>query len=109
MYAVLRQGGHQYRVAPGDIIQIEKIDAEKGAEVTLEDVLAVSSGDKLELGEPRIGGAAVKAKVLRQGLGKKIDVYKFKRRKGYEKRYGHRQPFTEIKILSVSRDGRDLT
>ncbi len=108
MYAVLRQGSHQYRVSPGDVIQIEKIDAEKGQEVELEDILLLNSADGVEIGEPRIPGAAVKARVLRQDRGKKILVYKFKRRKGYEKRKGHRQDFTELKVLSVSRDGREL-
>ncbi len=108
MYAVLRQGSHQYRVSPGDVIQIEKIEAEKGQEVELEDVLMINSADGVELGEPRVTGAAVKAKVLRQDRGKKVLIYKFKRRKGYEKRQGHRQYFTELQILSISRDGREL-
>lgn len=109
MYAVLRQGSHQYRVTPGDVIQIEKIKAESGEEILLEDILLLSNGEDLTLGEPRVNGAAIKAKVIRQDKAKKIDVYKFKRRKGYEKRYGHRQPFTEIRILGFSKDGKDLS
>lgn len=109
MYAVIRQGGHQYRVAPGDVIQIEKIDAEDGAEVALEDVLLLQSGAGIEIGEPRIGSAVVKAKVVRAGKGPKVIGYKFKRRKGYSKRWGHRQPFIELRILSISKDGRELS
>lgn len=108
MYAVLKQGGHQYKVSPGDVIQIEKIEAEKGQDVELEEVLLLRSGDKLEIGEPRVVGASVRAKVLRQDKSPKIEVYKFKRRKGFERRYGHRQPFTELKITAILRNGQAL-
>ena len=109
MYAVLRQGSRQYRVQPGDVIQVEKIEADKGEEVVLEDVLAVNNGEGIEVGEPRLNGAAVKAQVLRQDRGKKVVVFKFKRRKGYARKKGHRQHFTELKILSVSKDGKELS
>ncbi len=109
MFAVLRQGGHQYRVSAGDIIQIEKIDAEKGQTLELDDVLAIGEGESLEIGEPRVAGAIVSATVIREGRGKKIRGYKFKRRKGYQRRYGHRQPFVEIKINSISKDGKELS
>ncbi len=109
MYVILRQGGHQYRVSPGDVIQVEKIEVEKGETIELEDVLLIGTDSGVEIGEPRVTGASVKAKVLRQDKAKKIDVYKFKRRKGYERRLGHRQPFTEIKILGIAHNGRDLT
>ena len=108
MYAVLRQGSHQYRVQPGDTIQIEKIEAEKGEEITLEDVLALSNGSGLEVGAPRVLGASIRAKVLRQDRGPKIDIYKFKRRKNEARRRGHRQPFTEIKIIALAKNGNDL-
>lgn len=108
MYAIVRQGNHQYRVQPGDVIQIEKIDAEKGDEVQLEEVLLVHDGQKLEFGTPVVGGAAVKAKVVRVGRGKKVVVYKFKRRKGYSKKQGHRQSFTEVRITGLVRDGKEL-
>ncbi|MCC5877487.1 MAG: 50S ribosomal protein L21 [Candidatus Sumerlaeia bacterium] len=107
MYAVLRQGGHQYGVQPGEVIQIEKLDTADD-EIVLEDVLAVHDGETLTLGEPRVENAVVKAKVLRNGKAKKITVYKFKRRKGYSRKLGHRQPFTEIKILSIAVDGKEL-
>jgi len=103
MYAVIKQGGHQYRVAPEDVIQIEKIDAEPGSELTLGEVLLVADGEKTEVGQPLLEGAPVKAKVLKQDKSKKIDVYKFKRRKGYEKSYGHRQPYTEVRVVSIDR------
>ncbi|CAN5394915.1 50S ribosomal protein L21 [soil metagenome] len=109
MYAVIRQGSHQYRVAPGDVIQIEKIEAEAGTEITIEDVLAVNNGTGIQVGEPRLGGAAVRAKVIRQGKSPKVEVFKFRRRKAYHWNYGHRQPFTEIRILGVSKDGKDLS
>ncbi len=108
MYAIVRQGSHQYRVAPGDVIQIEKIDAEKGQEVQLDDVLMLSDGEMTEIGSPRIDNAAVKAKVLRNDRGPKIIVFKFKRRKGYMKRQGHRQSFTELKITGFVKDGQEL-
>lgn len=109
MYAVIRQGGHQYRVTTGDVIQLEKIEVEAGQEVSLEDVLALSSGETLEVGEPRVAGAVVKAKVVRQGKSPKVDVYKFRRRKSYDKRYGHRQPFTEVRIIAVEKNGTALS
>lgn len=109
MYAVVRQGGHQYRVTPGDILQVEKIEVDPGEEISLEDVLMVSNGDTVEIGEPRVSGAVVKARIRRLGRGKKIKVYKFKRRKGYQKMYGHRQPFTEIEITAIEKDGKALS
>ncbi len=109
MYAVIRQGGHQYRVTTGDVIQIEKIEVEAGQEVSLEEVLAVSTGEgNLELGEPRIAGAVVKAKVVRQGKSPKIDIYTFSRRKAAARTKGHRQPFTEVRIVSVEKNGQAL-
>jgi large subunit ribosomal protein L21 len=107
-YAVMKQGGHQYRIASGDVVQVEKLEVEPGEEITLEDILLVRDGESLDIGDPRVQGAAIKAKVLRQRKGPKIRVYKFKRRKGYEKRYGHRQPFTELKILSIMKDGKEI-
>ncbi len=108
MYAVIKQGGHQYKIAPGDVIQIEKVVAEKGEELLLENVLLIKNGEKLELGEPRVTGATVKAKVLRQDRSPKVDVYKFRRRKGSDRRSGHRQPFTEIQITAITKNGAVL-
>ena len=109
MYAILRQGNHQYRVAIGDRIEVPTIDAEAGSILTIVDVLAVRNGDDFHVGAPRVEGATVTAKVTRHGRGEKIRVFKYSRRKGYEKRRGHRQGFTELYIKSVSLDGADLT
>jgi len=108
MYAILRQGGHQYRVTTGDIIQIEKSAAEAGETIDLEDVLMLSAGESLEIGSPRVTGAKVTAQVLREGRGKKIVVYKFKRRKGSKTRQGHRHDFTEVKITGIYRNGHEV-
>ncbi len=100
MYAVIRTGGKQYRVSQDDVIRIEKIDAERGAEVNFE-VLALGEGDNLQIGTPVIESASVQAKVLRQARDRKILVGKFRRRKNYRRKNGHRQAFTEIKISSI--------
>lgn len=109
MYAVLRQGSHQYRVAPGDVIQIEKIDGEKGDVVKFDDVLLVQSEGGLSLGEPRVNGVSVTAKVIRQDKSAKVNIYKMRRRKGFSRRHGHRQPFTEVAITSIDKDGKALS
>ena len=108
MYAVLKQGGHQYRVTTGDIIQIEKIEAAKGDQVELKDVLLLQADSSLEIGEPTVSGASVTVKVLRQDKARKVDIYHFKRRHGYARSYGHRQPFTEVKVVAVNRNGQAL-
>lgn len=103
MHAVIKTGGKQYRVEPGDELEIEKISGvEKGGEVVFDQVLAVGNGDELQIGRPLVDGATVKANVVVQGRGKKIMVFKKKRRKGYQVKRGHRQHFTRIKITDVS-------
>ena len=100
MYAVIRSGGKQYRVAPGDVIQVEKLG---GAEGDVQfDVLAVSNGDKFASGKT---GAKVTGQVLSEGRGDKILVFKFKRKKQYKKMIGHRQAFTAVRIASIEFDG----
>ncbi len=96
-YAIIRTGGKQYRVQQGDRLKLEKIEAEVGQEIQLGDVLASGEGSQLRLtpAEP------VVARVLRHGRGPKIRIWKFKRRKGYEKRMGHRQDFTEVLVLGL--------
>ena len=108
MYAILRQGGRQYRVSPGDVIQIESIEAEKGDEIVLEDVLMIGQGEGVEVGSPCVEGAAVKARVLRNGRGRKVIAFKKKKRKGFTKTIGHRQNFTELMIKAISKGGQDL-
>lgn len=102
MYAVIRTGGKQYRVAAGDKLKVEKLAADVGAEVTLESVLALGEGASLKVGAPLVAGAAVKATVLGHGLGEKVKIFKLRRRKHYTKSQGHRQPYTEIEITGIS-------
>ena len=101
MYAIFRAGGRQFRVNNGDVVRMPLMDAEVGSEVEMNDVLQFSGDDGAKFGTPLVAGAKVTAKVLRHGKEKKILVYTFKRRKGYEKRRGHRQDFTEIRIEKI--------
>ncbi|MDP9002447.1 MAG: 50S ribosomal protein L21 [Myxococcota bacterium] len=100
MYAVFITGGKQYRVEPGDKLRVEKLAGTVGDAVTFSEVLLVS-GDALKLGRPMVGGAKVEAKILGQGLGQKIIVFKFRRRKNYRRKRGHRQPFTALEITNI--------
>jgi len=102
MYAVIRTGGKQYRVAPDDILEIEKVEAAEGEVIELDDVLMIGKDDgDPEVGAPRIEGARVAAEVLEQGRGDKIIVFKKKRRQNYRRKRGHRQPLTTIRVLEV--------
>ena len=101
MFAVIKTGGKQYRVADGEKLKIEKIAAEIGAEVVLDKVLALGEGESVRIGSPLVDGVTIKATVLRHGLGDKIKIYKHRRRKHYEKHQGHRQRFTEIQISGI--------
>lgn len=102
MYAVIKTGGKQYRVAAGDKFKIEKLEADVGAEVTFDQVLMVADGDNIKVGGPVLQGAAVKATVVSHGRGEKVRIFKMKRRKHYRKTQGHRQHFTEVKISGIS-------
>jgi large subunit ribosomal protein L21 len=102
MYAVFATGGKQYRATTGDILKIEKIDAEKGATVKLDQVLMVGEGADVKVGSPYLKGGTVTATVVDQGRGKKIRILKFKRRKHHMKRMGHRQDFTQIEITGIA-------
>ncbi len=102
MYAVIKTGGKQYRVISGERLKVEKLEAEVGATVTLDQILMVSDGDKTTIGSPIIKGATVKATVLSHGRGDKVMIFKFRRRKHYRKTQGHRQSFTEIKIEAIA-------
>ena len=101
MYAVLVTGGKQYRVQEGDVLFVEKLNAEVETTVELTEVLAVGKEDGLVVGKPVVEGAKVVAKVLAQGKAKKIIVFKFKRKKDYRKKQGHRQAFTKIQIEKI--------
>ncbi|MBE2243750.1 MAG: 50S ribosomal protein L21 [Burkholderiaceae bacterium] len=102
MYAVIKTGGKQYRVAAGEKIKIEQIAADVGQEIVIDQVLAVGEGAELQVGTPLVAGASVKATVLAQGRHDKVRIFKMRRRKHYQKRQGHRQNFTEIEISAVS-------
>jgi len=101
MYAVIRTGGKQYKVAAGEKIKIEQIAADVGQEIVIDQVLAVGDGTDLKVGTPLVAGASVKATVLAQGRHDKVRIFKMRRRKHYQKRQGHRQNFTEIQIGAV--------
>ena len=102
MYAVIKTGGKQYRVAAGDKVKVEKIIADIGAEVVLDQVLAVGAGADVKFGAPLIAGASVKATVVSQGLGDKVKIFKMRRRKHYKKSQGHRQAYTELQITGIA-------
>jgi large subunit ribosomal protein L21 len=102
MYAVIKTGGKQYRVAQGEKLKVEKLIADVGAEVVLGEVLAVGEGEGLKFGAPLLAGATVKAKVLAHGRGEKVKIFKHNRRKHYEKHQGHRQSYTELEITAIS-------
>ena len=100
--AIVRTGGKQYRVEPGQLLRVEKLEADIGATVELSEVLLVGKGDAAKIGTPFVAGAKVKGTVTAHGRGPKLIIYKFKRRKNQRKRAGHRQPFTEIKIDEIT-------
>lgn len=100
MYAVIATGGKQYRVKEGDVLCIEKIDAEVDSVVSF-DVLLLGEGDEVKVGAPTVAGAKVEAKVLGQMKGEKIVVYKYKSKKTYHRKQGHRQPYTKVEITSI--------
>ena len=101
MYAVIKTGGKQYKVAPGEKLKVEQLLADLGAEVVLDCVLMIGEGESVRLGQPTIAGATVKATVVAQGRGEKIRIFKMRRRKHYQKHQGHRQNYTELRIESI--------
>ncbi|KEZ76899.1 50S ribosomal protein L21 [Salinisphaera hydrothermalis] len=101
MHAVIRTGGKQYRVAEGDVVRVEKLDAEPGSTIELADVLLISDGDNVQIGTPVLDGKAISADVQSHGRADKVEVIKFKRRKKYRRTHGHRQHYTQLKITSI--------
>ncbi|MBO8126177.1 MAG: 50S ribosomal protein L21 [Firmicutes bacterium] len=101
MYAVVETGGKQYKVSKGDVITVEKLPAEVNDSVTLDRVLLLGSGSDIKIGTPTVEGAKVVAKVLAHGKGKKIRIFKYKPKKNYRRRQGHRQPFTKLLIEAI--------
>ena len=102
MFAIIRTGGKQYRVSPGQKLKIEKLDAKDGAVIDFDQVLLVAEGEKIEIGTPRVEGAKVDAKVLKQGRDRKKIVFKYHPKSRYRKKKGHRQHFTEIEITKIT-------
>jgi large subunit ribosomal protein L21 len=105
MYAVFRSGGKQYRAVKGDVLRLEKIEADEGATVKFDQVLMVGEGADVAVGSPLLSGSTVSATVVRQGKSKKVPVVKFKRRKNYLRQGSHRQYFTEVEITAISASG----
>ena len=108
MYALVRTGGKQYRVAKDDTILVERIAADEGAEVILDDIVMLGDGDKVTIGTPRVEGAAVSATVVSQTRGPKIIIFRRKRRKNHRRTQGHRQDLTLLKINAIAEDGELL-
>ena len=102
MKAIIVTGGKQYTVSEGDILFVEKLNAEENATVKFDEVLAILDGENSKIGAPVVEGAAVEAKVVKNGKGKKIDVIKYKAKKGEKKHIGHRQPYTKVEITKVA-------
>jgi large subunit ribosomal protein L21 len=102
MFAVIKTGGKQYRVAAGDKVKVEKLPADVGAEVVLDQVLMVGEGEAVKVGAPLVAGATVKATVVAHGKGAKVTIFKLRRRKHYKKTLGHRQQYTELQITGIA-------
>lgn len=101
MYAVVATGGKQYRVEAGQILQVEKLAGDVGSEITFDQVLMLGSGEDVQVGQPVVQGATVKGHIVEQGKNKKIIVFKYKRRKRYRRKQGHRQMYTAVKIDAI--------
>ncbi|MCC6557466.1 MAG: 50S ribosomal protein L21 [Polyangiaceae bacterium] len=102
MYAVIKTGGKQYRVAEGQKLRVEKLAGVAGDKVTFNEVLLIGGADAPKIGRPLVSGASVAAEITAQDRGKKIVVFKFRRRKNYRRKNGHRQPYTELKITGIT-------
>lgn len=102
MLAIIKTGGKQYLVQPGDKLKIEKLDKEVGKEVTFAEVLLLDKNKKVEIGTPLVKGAKVEGKVVSHGKGDKLIIFKYKSKKRYKRKIGHRQPFTEIEITAIN-------
>ena len=102
MYAVFRSGGKQYRAVKGDVLRLEKIEADEGSTIKFDEVLLVGEGSDIKVGSPLLSGSSVSGKVLRQGKSRKVPVVKFKRRKNYLRQGSHRQFFTEVEITAIA-------
>ncbi|MBQ3068999.1 MAG: 50S ribosomal protein L21 [Clostridia bacterium] len=102
MYAIIETGGKQYKVSSGDVLFIEKLDAEAETTVTFDKVIAVNNDETISVGDPYVAGATVEAKVLKNGKAKKITVFTYKPKKGKQRKLGHRQPYTKVQIEAIN-------
>lgn len=102
MYAVIKTGGKQYKVVAGEKIKVEQIPADVGSEITIDQVLAVGEGEQITFGSPLVSGATVKVTVVSQGRHEKVQIFKMRRRKHYQKHQGHRQNYTEIRVDAIN-------
>jgi large subunit ribosomal protein L21 len=100
-YAIFKASGEQFRAAEGDTLRVPKIEGEPGSKITFDEILFASDGDSFKTGQPIVKGAKVTAEIVRHGKGEKVVVFKFKRRKNYRRKTGHRQQFTEIKVTGL--------
>lgn len=107
LYAIVETGGKQYKVSPGNVVRVEKIEGERGNTCVFDKVLAISDGESLRVGKPYIEGVSVRGTIIRQGKSRKIVVFKYKAKTNYRKRRGHRQHFTEIRIESIDENAED--
>ncbi|GAB6905745.1 50S ribosomal subunit protein L21 [Desulfosarcina cetonica] len=101
MYAVVATGGKQYKVAEGDILRVEKLAGEVGSAIAFDKVLLLSDGENVKVGQPEVAGVTVHGQIVAQAKNKKVLVFKFKRRKGYRRKLGHRQPYTAVRIERI--------
>lgn len=101
MYAVVATGGKQYKVQQGDVLRVEKLAGDVGSEVAFDKVLMFSDGESVQIGQPVVEGAVVKGHIIEQGKSKKVIVFKYKRRKRYRRKQGHRQPYTAVRIDAI--------
>ncbi|MBW2275922.1 MAG: 50S ribosomal protein L21 [Deltaproteobacteria bacterium] len=102
MYAVIATGGKQYRVSEGDLVRVEKLDGGEGDKIVFDEVLMLGGGEQAKIGAPNVGKAKVEAEITAQGRARKIIVFKYKRRKNYRRKQGHRQPYTELRITKIN-------
>ena len=102
MYAIIKTGGKQYKVAEDDVIYIEKLEGEAGDEIVFDQVLALSKDDAIQVGSPLVDGAVVKGEIVKQGKGKKITIFKYRAKNTFRRKTGHRQPYTCVKITSIA-------
>jgi len=109
MYAVIETGGKQYRVQQGDVVSVEKLGVEAGQKVTFDKVLVVNDGTAVTVGTPCVAGASVNATVVENGKGKKVVIFKYKAKKDYRKKQGHRQPYTMVQIDEIAVDGKVIS